>query len=314
MANRLIFGKRYENDNEYFANPLKFNFAELHQVGELSCEAGFQIEEHRQNEFEISYIVTGKGTFITDGKSCPVSENTVFINTPGQMHAIRADCGTPLRFCYLAFTFSGKQSTDPEIERFYREWKSAYTVQNKDMLTPFSNIFNELQIKNDFYMAMVGAYTEQIIISVYRAFGNREAGVPITQNGENRMGSAAYTVMRYIDQHYRDISDIRAVARQLGYSYTYLAHIFKEKMDTTIGGYIIKKKMEEAKWLLRTGRMNVSQVASRLNYMSVQSFSNSFKKSVGISPVEFQNLCAKEAKEKRCDEAPFETDIKGSRL
>lgn len=33
--------------------------------------------------------------------------------------------------------------------------------------------------------------------------------------------------------------------------------------------------------------MNVSQVAERLNYMSVQSFSNSFKKVNGISPAEF---------------------------
>ena len=55
----------------------------------------------------------------------------------------------------------------------------------------------------------------------------------------------------------------------------------------TIGTYIIHKKMEEAKELLRTGRMNVSQVAERLNYMSVQSFSNSFKKVNGISPAEF---------------------------
>ncbi|MGN0172694.1 MAG: helix-turn-helix domain-containing protein [Acutalibacteraceae bacterium] len=309
MANRLIFGKRYEYDNEYFANPLKFNFVELHQVGELFCEAGFRIAEHRQNEFEISYIVTGKGTFITDGKSYPVSENAIFINKPGQLHAIRADLGTPLRFCYLAFTFSGKQSADPEIERFYREWKSACTIQNKDMLAPFSSIFNELQTKNDFYTAMVGAYTEQIIINTCRAFENREVGAPLAQNGENRMGSAAYTVMRYIDQHYRDISDIRAVAKQLGYSYTYLAHIFKEKMDMTIGGYIIKKKMEEAKWLLRTGRMNVSQVAARLNYMSVQSFSNSFKKSVGMSPAEFQALCAKEAQQGQCGETPLKTDI-----
>ena len=103
----------------------------------------------------------------------------------------------------------------------------------------------------------------------------------------NGLGSAVYTVVRYIDQHYKEITDIRDVAKELGYSYTYLAHVFKDKMDMTIGTYIIHKKMEEAKELLRTGRMNVSQVAERLNYMSVQSFSNSFKKVNGISPAEF---------------------------
>ncbi|MBQ9414395.1 MAG: helix-turn-helix transcriptional regulator [Clostridia bacterium] len=295
MTNRLIFGKRYEYNNEYFSNPLKFHFAELYQIGELFCEAGFQIEEHDQTSYEISYIVTGKGTFIVDGREYEVSENDVFINVPGQHHAIRADRGTPLRFCYLAFAFSGKQAADPELERFYRHFKSMYTVADKDMLAPFSAAFDELQTKSDFYMAMVGAYVEQIIIGAYRSFSRQSVKQKSASGVETRMGSAAYTIMRYIDTHYRDITDIRALARQLGYSYTYLAHVFKEKTDMTIGAYIIRKKMEEAKWLLRTGRMNVSQVAARLNYMSVQSFSNSFKHAVGISPAEYQNLPADEA-------------------
>ena len=41
--------------------------------------------------------------------------------------------------------------------------------------------------------------------------------------------------------------------------------------------------------------MNVSQIAARFNYMSVQSFSNSFKKNVGISPADYQALSPEEA-------------------
>ncbi len=296
MANSINFGKRYEDDYSYFESPLKFQFAEVHQVGELCCEAGFQIDRHRQQVYEITYVVTGRGTIYADNKAFPIEENDVFINTIGQSHEIRADRGTPLRFCYLGFTFPGKPLAESELEQFYRNFKCDEVLSDKSLLVTFSHIFDEMRHKNEFYMMMVGAYVEQIIVKVQRAYRHRRTSVAAA-GIETRLGNAAYTVVRYVDQNYRDIDDIRELAAGLGYSYTYLAHIFKAKTGMTIGSYIIAKKMEEAKWLLRSGRMNVSQIAARFNYMSVQSFSNSFKKYVGISPAEYQSLSAEEARQ-----------------
>ncbi len=293
MSNCLNFGKRYEDDNAYFSNPVRFRFVELHQVGELYCESGYRVEPHVQRVFEITYVVAGKATVITDGKACLLEENDVYINIPGQMHEILADQGVPFRFCYLGFSFTGAQ--DLEVERFYRSWTARMKAPCKELLEIFSAVLTEIHDKPAHHRRMVGALTERLVLRVYR--GGTEQSGAFLPLGEPRMGNAVYAVVRYIDQHYRDIDDIRALAATLGYSYTYLAHIFKEKMGTTIGSYVLYKKMEEAKWLLRSGRMSVTQIASRFNYKSVQSFSNSFKKSVGISPAEFQALPADQAAE-----------------
>lgn len=294
MANSLIFGKRYEDDYQFFDAPIRFRFAELHQIGELYCEAGFEIKRHRQTVLEITYIITGRGTIVADDREYAVEENDVFVSSVGQMHEIRADRGTPLRFCYLGFLLVGKQPAEAELDHFYRTFKNDELISSKALLTLFSGALEELRSKQDFYMTMVGAYIEQILVDVHRAHHAQKSHQPAA-NAEARMGNAAYMVVRYVDQHYRDIDDIRELASGLGYSYTYLAHVFKKKTGMTIGSYIIMKKMEEAKWLLRSGRMNVSQIAARFNYMSVQSFSNSFKKFVGISPADYQALSPQEA-------------------
>lgn len=291
MSNCLNFGKRYEDDNSYFSEPIRFRFVELHQIGELCCESGYEVEKHRQQVFEITYIVTGKGTIVTDGQACRVEENQVFINIPGQTHEIRADQGVALRYCYIGFSFTGV--SEPGLERFYRSWNRKNTLYCKELLEQFVRILDEFRAKREYYLVMVGALVERLILQVYRA--HTENPSQFAAAGESRTGSAVYAVIRYIDRHYRDIDDIRALSATLGYSYTYLAHMFKEKTGTTIGTYIIGKKMEEAKWLLRSGRMNVTQVAARFNYKSVQSFSNSFKKAVGISPADYQALPAEEA-------------------
>ncbi len=292
MANCLNFGKRYEDDNNYFSEPIPFRFVEMYQVGELSCEAGYNVEPHRQSVFEITYVIAGKGTVVCDGRAVAIEENGIFINIPGQVHEIRADRGTPLHFCYLGFRFlSGR--AEMSLERFYRSWTGLSVFSNKSLLVYFLKIFYELRTKNEGYLSMVGAYAEQLTAEVYRAYcegrGDKLLG------GNAGRGGAAYMAKRYIDRHYRDIDDLRVLAADLGYSYTYLAHTFKDKMGETIGSYIMNKKMEEAKWLLRAGRITVSQIASRFNYLSVQSFSNSFKKAVGVSPADFRALSAEEA-------------------
>lgn len=288
MANRLSFGKRYEDDHAFFSDPVRFRFVELYQLGELSCEAGYTVEQHTQQLFELTYIVSGKGTVITDGHVYPVEENSVFINSPGQVHSIVADRGTPLHFCYAGFAFVGSYNADLGLERFYRSWNGSSAFHDKCLLILFLRAIEELRGQNDGYMTMVGAYVEQIVMEVYRCY--HELGT--SQTADLRAGDAAFAVLQYVDRHFRDVDDIRELAGQLGYSYTYLAHVFKERTGVTIGSYIIDKKMQEAKWLLRTGRVSVSQIAARFNYQSVQSFSNSFKKAVGVSPAEYQALPA----------------------
>lgn len=288
MAEQLNFGKRYEDDRSFYSDPIRFRFVELFQVGELSCEAGFEIEPHVQQLFEVTYVAAGKGTVYTDGHAYPVEDNSVFINIPGQTHSIRADRGTPLHFCYLGFSFLGSYNADPGLERFYRSWNGSMVFRDKSLLVLFLRILEEFREQRDGYLTMVGAYAEQLVMEVYRCF--EELSGLRTLAGEHRAGDAAFAVVQYVDRHYRDIEDIRELSAQLGYSYTYLAHIFKDKIGVTIGSYIIAKKMEEAKWLLRTGRISVSQIAARFNYRSVQSFSNSFKKAVGMSPADYQAL------------------------
>ncbi len=301
MANRLNFGKRYEDDHSYFENPHSFRFVELHQIGELGCEAGYEVAMHRQTLFEVTYIVSGKGTIVTDGRSFAVEENSVFVNTPGQNHAILADRGTPLQYCYLGFNFIGSYKADLGLERFYRSWNGSQAFSDKRLLVLFWRALEELHAGGKCFMSMVGAYVEQIVMQAYRSCEEQHALRPVAV--DSRAGDAAFAVENYIDRYFRDVDDIRELAKHLGYSYTYLAHAFKKKNGRTIGEYILAKKTEEAKWLLRTGRVSVSQIAARFGYKSVQSFSNSFKKAVGISPVDYR--ASSEAKENDSDDTAF---------
>ena len=78
------------------------------------------------------------------------------------------------------------------------------------------------------------------------------------------------------------------MAKDLGYCDSYISRIFKEKMGTTLQAYITLKKMEKAKEMIRRGDITITEIALKLHFESLQSFSKSFRRTVGMSPMEYR--------------------------
>jgi len=74
----------------------------------------------------------------------------------------------------------------------------------------------------------------------------------------------------------------------LGYCDSYLSRVFKEKMGTTLQAYITMKKMEKAVEMIERGDFTITEIALRLHFESLQSFSKSFRRTIGISPMEYR--------------------------
>jgi len=80
------------------------------------------------------------------------------------------------------------------------------------------------------------------------------------------------------------------LSQQLNYDYKYLSNLFSEMHGTTIEHFIIKHKIERVKELLVYNELNLSEIAWKLNYSSVQHLSNQFKKVTGLTPTFFKNM------------------------
>lgn len=80
------------------------------------------------------------------------------------------------------------------------------------------------------------------------------------------------------------------LANQMGYDYTYLANLFSETEGTTIEHFILRHKIERVKELIIYDELNITEIASKLNYSSVAHLSNQFKKITGLTPSFFKKL------------------------
>jgi AraC-like DNA-binding protein len=80
------------------------------------------------------------------------------------------------------------------------------------------------------------------------------------------------------------------LSEKLKHDYTYLANVFAEVTGSTIQNFIIKHKIERVKELIVYDELNLSEIAWKLNYSSVQHLSNQFKKITGLTPTHFKEL------------------------
>lgn len=83
------------------------------------------------------------------------------------------------------------------------------------------------------------------------------------------------------------------LSRELNYDYKYLSNLFSEVRGSTIEKYIIAQKIEFVKELLVYNELNLSEIAWKLNYSSVQHLSNQFKKTTGLTPTFFKKISEK---------------------
>lgn len=90
-----------------------------------------------------------------------------------------------------------------------------------------------------------------------------------------------------------DVNYSEFLTEKLHYDYTYLANLFSEVTGTTIQQFIIKHKIERVKELIVYDELNLSQIAWKLHYTSVQHLSNQFKKVTGLTPSHFKKLKVK---------------------
>lgn len=92
----------------------------------------------------------------------------------------------------------------------------------------------------------------------------------------------------YITMHVTQELEIKLLAERAGYTEYYFSHKFKREMGITVNEYILNEKLDLAKILLSTTKLNVLDISEELSFGSRSYFSTSFRKYTGLSPIKYR--------------------------
>jgi AraC-like DNA-binding protein/mannose-6-phosphate isomerase-like protein (cupin superfamily) len=280
----------YHLDIRHVYDPLSYGESLLFQIGRLFCSPNSLIDTHPHiNWLELTLVSGGRGSVSTNGVPSAVQKGDLYLSFPGDFHQIRSSEKEPLQFDFFSFN-----STNPET-------KAGFEKLMKDFASPTKRVFRDERIPTlvgDAISELISKepdkYTATIVESIFKLIFSYtlrdffQKPFAETFGTTSKEEELAYQVMHYVDTHLFEIQKLSSLASTFGYNYSYLSNAFRKITGHTISRYFEDRRIAAAKSLLNENKLKVKEIALRLNYSSLYSFSKAFKNETGISPKGFQ--------------------------
>jgi len=95
-------------------------------------------------------------------------------------------------------------------------------------------------------------------------------------------------VIEYIEEHLDASPTLEQMAAVAHLSAYHFARQFKMTTGLPPHQYVIMRRVERAKWLLREGDLSLAEVAASAGFTDQSKFSHTFKRVVGVTPKRFR--------------------------
>jgi AraC-like DNA-binding protein len=90
------------------------------------------------------------------------------------------------------------------------------------------------------------------------------------------------------DRRYADPLDLEALARAANVSPRHFSRSFRRVFGETPYQYLLTRRLERARHLLRTTDRSVAQICLDVGFTSVGSFTTTFRQRVGVTPTAYR--------------------------
>lgn len=101
------------------------------------------------------------------------------------------------------------------------------------------------------------------------------------------------SALTFIAENYSDISSVSDIADSIHLNADYLTRLFKKETGKNISSYLMQYKLNIASNMLRTTKMQVSDIAVKVGIDNISYFSKKFKEQFGMQPLSYRNTNSK---------------------
>jgi len=266
--------------------PHVFSDIDLLQIGTAYLQPNTTVGIHTHVDFfELTVISSGKGKITTNNVSVPVEKGDIYVSFPFDQHRLDSDDDTPMNYNFIAFFVTNKTflSDLSEISSLYSH--PAERILHDDSISILlSSAISETRKDGIYQNQYISSLLTQIAIQVIRNFKKQN----ITIQPPAKREELCFQVMDYINSHIYSITSLSELSKHFSYDYSYISKIFTQTTSQSISEYYRFQRLEVARDLIHKNTLKLTEIAEKLNYSSIYSFSKAFKNQYSLSPREYK--------------------------
>jgi AraC-like DNA-binding protein len=118
--------------------------------------------------------------------------------------------------------------------------------------------------------------------------GGEDAPAPGTVAAVFHVSQAKEYLRSRLDRPVR----LAEVARHVGVTEEHLARLFRQEAGVTVGEYLRRLRVEQARNYLTTTERNLGEIARQVGFSSLTVFTRNFRRETGLTPTEFRRQVA----------------------
>lgn len=258
---------------------------------EFTSDFNFTSETH--DYWELVYIDRGAAIVYADGQKIPVSQGEIVFHQPGEHHAIASVPEDPPTVFIITFRCTSAQMqffrnrrmfVPTPMRRFISEMIS--DGQEAYYLVDDSPYEVALQKRQDAPIGseqLIKLNLEMLLIKLIRS-----TILPkIETSGTESFDPLTKSILSILTNNVYSHITVEAISREVGFSRTHIAAVFKKSCGKTITEYLTDLKISEAKYLMRKQLYTVTQIADFLCYDNSHYFYRVFKRETGMTPKQY---------------------------
>ncbi|WP_141335354.1 AraC family transcriptional regulator [Paenibacillus sp. tmac-D7] len=239
-----------------------------------------QISEPCADVTSLVFIKGGRGESVIENVTYSVREGDIVICHPLVPFQLRSSADHPLMIIYCTFSIhvSGKNKGQ------LLDAGQCPVVPLRNNLRAMGNYFEAIVHEYEHPSAgsreIVNSLMKTITIVLIRMLEAMK--VP-------EYTSITQTVKEYIQSHFEQELTLNDLAELVYVSPYHLVHTFKNDVGMAPIQYLIHCRIEEAKRLLRSTELSVSDISFRVGYPNSNYFNQIFKKMAGVTPGKYRS-------------------------
>lgn len=233
---------------------------------------------HTHSCAELFVILEGHGHFRTLHEKIPISVQDLIIVNAHVPHTEVSSQKSPLE--YLVLGIEGMEAAAAEegytmlhIHKGWRELNSCLDIMLRE--SSQTRPGHEEICQHLLEVVLIWLGRQQSL-----SFSSKASGPRASKECE--------LIRRYIDNHFKEDLTLDHLAELAHLNKYYLSHSFRREFGTSPISYLISRRLEESRFLLRNTDYSLSLIAEILGFSSLSYFSQCFRREDGMSPTEYR--------------------------
>ncbi len=238
-----------------------------HMVREEGENLNFR--DHLHQSFEYLAVTKGKMEIIVDNAVYNLKAGESIIIFPNQIHSISSE-----KSSHILWIFSS------ELVRAYAsKIAGKIPVSNKFIPSRFVT-----EILNNIYDHSSLIEKKGIFYLLCAEFDKNAEYINRREDDKNLL----YKIFKFVESNYGKECTLESLAKETGYSYSYLSRYFKKIVGISYNKYVNQYRISNACYILSNTDSSVLQCALDCGYDSLRSFNRNFTECLGVPPTGYR--------------------------